>query len=87
MTDSLILANRRAYDRSSPQRGDIIVFETDQSESKLLVKRVVATEGETVELRNGAVSVSYTHLDVYKRQKEALRRKMFWLRWRGCEVC
>lgn len=63
MTDSLILANRRAYDRSSPQRGDIIVFETDQSESKLLVKRVVATEGETVELRNGAVYINGERLE------------------------
>lgn len=63
MTDSLILANRRAYDREKPRRGDIIVFETEQSESNLLVKRVVATEGETVELRNGAVYIDGERLE------------------------
>ena len=57
MTNSFILANRRAYDRSGPQRGDVVVFETDQSDSGLLVKRVIATEGELVELRGGDVYV------------------------------
>lgn len=53
--DSFILANRRAYDNSTPQRGDVIVFETDQSSSQLLVKRVIAVAGDTVELKDGDV--------------------------------
>ena len=57
MTNSFILANRRAYDRNGPVRGDIIIFETDQSDSNLLVKRVIATEGEVVELRNDRVYI------------------------------
>lgn len=53
--DSFILANRRAYDRAMPQRGDVVVFETDQSTSSLLVKRVVAIAGDTLELKDGSV--------------------------------
>ncbi len=53
--NSFILANRRAYDRSTPQRGDVIVFETDQSSSSLLVKRVIAIAGDTVLLKDGDV--------------------------------
>lgn len=60
---SLIFANRRAYDRSSPQRGDVIVFETDQSSSSLLVKRVVAIEGDVVELRDGSVFLNGVEQD------------------------
>lgn len=61
--DSFILANRRAYDRSSPQRGDVIVFETDQSTSSLLVKRVVAVAGDTLELKNGDVYLNGVRQD------------------------
>ena len=63
MTDSFILANRRAYDFSEPMRGDVIVFETDQAESKMLVKRIIATEGEHVELIDGSVYINGTLLN------------------------
>ena len=55
MPQSFILANRRAYDNSTPQRGEIIVFETDQSTAGMLVKRVIAIEGDEVTLQNGEV--------------------------------
>lgn len=54
-TGSYILANRRAYDSDSPQRGDVVLFETDQSQEKYLVKRVIGVEGDVIELRDGAV--------------------------------
>lgn len=63
MPHSFILANRRAYDQVPPQRGDVIVFDTDQNEAKRLVKRVVAVAGETVELRDGDVYVDGRRLD------------------------
>lgn len=58
MTGSYIIANRRAYDNAKPMRGDVVVFETDQNESKMLVKRVVATEGERVQLIDGDVYIN-----------------------------
>lgn len=60
---SFILANRRAYDRDTPQRGDVIVFETDQSASSLLVKRIVAVEGDTLKLKDGEVYLNGVRQD------------------------
>jgi signal peptidase I len=58
MTGDRILANKMAYDfGNKPQRGDIIVFVDKADSSRILLKRVVATEGQTVDLRNGTVYV------------------------------
>lgn len=49
-----LIGNRLAYIGSSPKRGDIITFTKDGSN---LVKRVIATEGETVSFANGDVYI------------------------------
>lgn len=49
-----LIGNRLAYVNSSPKRGDIITFTKDGSN---LVKRVIATEGETVSFANGDVYI------------------------------
>jgi signal peptidase I len=45
-----VLVNRAVYWVGSPQRGDIVVFEAP-NEPKDFIKRVIAVEGETVEVR------------------------------------
>ena len=61
---SYILANRCAYlGKAEPQRGDIVVFETDQSSSELLVKRILAVGGDTVQLKEGKVYLNGAVLD------------------------
>jgi len=52
----LLLVNKALYDFTDPVRGDIVVFHTDTSikgETPPLIKRVVALEYDTVEIRNG----------------------------------
>lgn len=52
-----MLVNRMAYRYSSPVRGDIVVFAYPKDPSRTFVKRVIALEGETVELRGNRVYI------------------------------
>lgn len=40
-----------------PKRGDVIVFRSPEDNKKDFVKRLIATEGETVEIRDGKIYV------------------------------
>ncbi len=63
-----VIAYRQAYRLSgTPERGDVIVFHSQLKDSKgndkNLIKRVIATGGETVEIRDGYVYVNGEMLD------------------------
>ncbi|WP_407307644.1 signal peptidase I [Desulfosporosinus sp. SB140] len=53
-----ILVNRLAYRLWAPTRGDIIVFAFPKDTKRTFVKRVIAVEGEKVELRDNQVFVN-----------------------------
>ena len=53
-----ILVNRVAYRFWAPARGDIVVFTYPRDPSRTFIKRVVALEGETVELKDNQVYVN-----------------------------
>ena len=56
--NELLFLNKQAYLTSEPQRGDIIVFKTSRNDGKkLLIKRVIGTGGETVEIDGYTVKV------------------------------
>lgn len=57
MTGDRIFAEKVSYQFSSPKAGDIVVFSDPQVSSRVLVKRVIATEGQTVSLKDGCVYV------------------------------
>lgn len=50
---------KMAYKTKTPEYGDIVVFRSDllneEGRKKLLIKRVIATEGDTVAVRDGYV--------------------------------
>ena len=52
-----ILVNKFVYTFTAPGRGDVIVFKFPQDESRDFVKRVIGLAGETLEIREGRVSV------------------------------
>lgn len=53
-----LLINRFAYKISSPKRGDIIAFRTeDNPESSIHIKRVIGLPGETIQIKNGQILV------------------------------
>ena len=78
MTGDRLFAEKVSYHFTSPKAGDIVVFSDPQVPSRVLVKRVIATEGQTVNLVNGSVYIdgvkqteSYTQGDSYPLSKTA----------------
>ncbi|MGH2398312.1 MAG: signal peptidase I [bacterium] len=56
--DDRILVSKFSYRLGSVKRGDVIVFHYPLNPGKDFVKRVVALNGETVELRDGVVLIN-----------------------------
>ena len=48
-----LLVNKFIYDFSEPQKGEIIVFRYPRDPSRDFIKRVIATGGDTIEIRAG----------------------------------
>lgn len=57
MTGDMVFAEKISYRMGSPERGDIVTFADPEIPSRILIKRVIATEGETVDLVDGRVVV------------------------------
>lgn len=59
-----VLADKLVYRFfREPQHGDIVVFDDPTGSHPQLIKRVIATEGQTVDLRDGKVTVDGKPLD------------------------
>jgi signal peptidase I len=57
LTGNLILSNRLAYINETPDKGDVIVFYSEEHE-KLLVKRVIGVAGDVIDLKGGEVYIN-----------------------------
>jgi len=53
-----ILVNKFIYRFKEPQRGDIIVFKYPQNRKKDYIKRLIAKEGEVVEIKKGNIYIN-----------------------------
>jgi len=60
--NDFLIINRLLYKQGNPERGDIIVFESNQMDNngdqKLLIKRIIALPGEELEIRGGQVYIN-----------------------------
>mgnify|MGYP000703106790 CR=1 FL=1 len=57
MTGDRLIGNRLAYLKSTPQRGDVVIFHYPDNEEELYVKRVIGLPGETVTVKDGKVYI------------------------------
>lgn len=57
MTGDRIFAEKVTYNFESPRAGDIVLFNDPETPARVLVKRVVAVGGQTVDLQDGYVVV------------------------------
>ena len=53
-----IIINEALYLFNEPERGDVVVFNTEDSGDKFYIKRVIGQPGETVEIKDGEVYVT-----------------------------
>ena len=57
MTGDSVLGEKLSYHFRSPAAGDIVTFTDPESDTRLLIKRIVATEGQVVNFVNGKLVV------------------------------
>mgnify|MGYP000889092973 CR=1 FL=1 len=68
-----VLSEKITYYVSDVQRGDIVTFTDPTDSSRTLIKRVIATGGQSVELIDGSVYVDGSKLDEpYTEGKQSL---------------
>ncbi|KPJ53463.1 MAG: hypothetical protein AMJ37_01370 [Dehalococcoidia bacterium DG_18] len=60
-TGQRLLVNKAGYWFGSPQRGDVIIFQSPQPPDRNMIKRVIALPGEWVEMKNGNVYITDTN--------------------------
>lgn len=53
-----IVVNRLSYVSHSPERGDIVVFESEEYSGEYLIKRVVGLPGDVIDIKDGDVFVN-----------------------------
>lgn len=58
-----VFSEKIGYVFNEPQPGDIITFSDPSDPERILIKRVIATGGQTVDLRDGKVYVDGVELD------------------------
>lgn len=63
MTKDVVIANALAYRARTPQRGDIVYVQNEQTNGELYVKRIVGMPGETVSFQDGYVYIDGQKLD------------------------
>lgn len=63
MPGDMVFSEKISYYTRDPQRGDIVTFADPEVAGRTLIKRVIATQGETVELIDGFVYVDGVQLD------------------------
>lgn len=58
-----VLGEKLSLAWQAPFPGDVVTFRSPEQQSMTLVKRIIATEGQTVDLRDGKVFVEDIELD------------------------
>ncbi len=67
-----LLANKLAYKNRDPERGDLIVFLNPEDRRQNNIKRVVATAGDTVEIKDGQLYINDEQLQRQKLSQSTL---------------
>ena len=53
-----LVVNKFIYSLRTPEKGEILVFKYPRNQERDFIKRVIATEGDTIEIKDGRVYVN-----------------------------
>ena len=59
----ILLLNRRSYKKKNLEYRDIVVIDTFNGENNFIIKRVIAIEGDTFEIKNNKILLNDKELD------------------------
>jgi signal peptidase I len=62
-TDQRLVVEKVSYRLHHPRRGDVVVLRMPERGPELLIKRIIALPGETIDIRNGTVFIDQQALD------------------------
>ncbi len=62
-TGQFLIVDRLSYRFNEPKRGDVIVFRYPNNPSTYYIKRIIGLPGETVNIKNGIVSIESNSSD------------------------
>lgn len=57
MTGDMVLAEKVSYYSHDPQPGDIVTFDDPLSSGRVLIKRCIATGGQTIDVQDGKLFI------------------------------
>ena len=63
MTGDMVFAEKVTKNFAKPQKGDIVTFEDPLNPGRILIKRIVATEGQEVDIKGNSIYVDGEELD------------------------
>ena len=63
MSNDMVFSEKVSYYFEEPKQGDIVTFQDPEIPSRVLIKRVIAVGGQTVNLQDGKVYVDGSPLD------------------------
>lgn len=63
MTGECVIGDKNYYRNNSPEYKDIVIFNDPTDSGNFLIKRVIATEKQTVDIKNGSVYIDNQKLD------------------------
>lgn len=57
MTGDMVFAEKVTYKVSKPKAGDIATFDDPLNPGRILIKRIIATEGQTIDIKNNKLFI------------------------------